>query len=140
MSETIIGLENFERLLKSMELFPQKQLLVAATKAGAELIREEGERRAPRDSGLLAEEESIQIKEAAADEVVARIGPSKKAFYGVFVEFGTVLMPARPFLTPAYETKKNEALKVAGAHLAAAIIKRFAIPGSGMDAPTIPTL
>lgn len=35
----------------------------------------------------------------------------KKAFYGRFVEFGTRKMPARPFIRPAYDSRKAVALQ-----------------------------
>lgn len=41
-----------------------------------------------------------------------------KAFYGRFVEYGTARMPAHPFLRPAYEAKKAEALQAAQASFA----------------------
>ncbi len=46
-----------------------------------------------------------------------------KAFWGMFLEFGTRFMAARPFLRPAFESKKYEALKVFGQELGAGIEK-----------------
>lgn len=43
--------------------------------------------------------------------VVVSIG---KAFWGMFVEFGTRFMSAKPFLRPAFESKKMEALNRLG--------------------------
>jgi HK97 gp10 family phage protein len=42
----------------------------------------------------------------------AVIKPSRKAWYWLFIEFGTEKMPARPFLRPAFEARKEEALRV----------------------------
>lgn len=39
----------------------------------------------------------------------------KKAFYGRFVEFGTVKSPARPFIRPSYDAKNAAALQTAKA-------------------------
>ena len=39
----------------------------------------------------------------------------KKAFYGRFLEFGTVKMAAKPFIRPAYDTKKAAALQASKA-------------------------
>lgn len=39
----------------------------------------------------------------------------QKAPYGFMVEFGTSRAPARPFLRPAYEARKGEALQIAKA-------------------------
>jgi HK97 gp10 family phage protein len=114
MSETIEGLEDFEAKLKALEFAVQKESLIAAVKAGAEIIRAEAEARAPRRTGTLAEEEMITVVESTAFEVVAKIGPSKEAFYGLFQELGTAHMTAHPFLLPAAEDKKQEALDAAG--------------------------
>nr|WP_207728666.1 HK97-gp10 family putative phage morphogenesis protein [Clostridium botulinum] len=39
-------------------------------------------------------------------------GDNSKIFYGKFLEFGTSKMKARPFMGPAYESKKEEAKEV----------------------------
>ena len=46
--------------------------------------------------------------------VVVTVG---KAFWGMFVEFGTRLMSAKPFLRPAFEAKKMESLNRLGKSL-----------------------
>jgi HK97 gp10 family phage protein len=43
---------------------------------------------------------------------LARAYSNRDAWYWRFVEFGTNKMPAQPFLRPAFETKKHEALAV----------------------------
>lgn len=45
------------------------------------------------------------------------------AFYWKFLEYGTQKMPARPFIRPAYDSKKQEALAVMRLRLWAAIAK-----------------
>ena len=42
---------------------------------------------------------------------------SQDAFYARFVEFGTVKMAARPFMRPAFEAKKGEAVDAIKAYL-----------------------
>ena len=39
----------------------------------------------------------------------------KKAFYGRFVEFGTVNLPAKPFIRPSYDGRKPDALQASKA-------------------------
>lgn len=39
-------------------------------------------------------------------------GDNSKIFYGKFLEFGTSKMGAKPFMAPAYESKKKEAKEV----------------------------
>lgn len=52
--------------------------------------------------------------------VVVTVG---KAFWGLFVEFGTRFMAARPFMRPAFESKKMEALNRLGESLGEQIEK-----------------
>lgn len=42
--------------------------------------------------------------------VWVKVGWNKRTFYGMFEEFGTSKMAARPFMRPAYDTKKFEAV------------------------------
>ncbi len=88
-------------------------LLTKSVKAGAEIIRQRAEELAPRDTGQLAESELVRVigADSSAAEVVAKIGPSRASFYGMFQEFGTAFMVAQPFLQPALEQTQEEALK-----------------------------
>lgn len=55
--------------------------------------------------------------------VVVSVG---KAFWGLFVEFGTRFMSAKPFLRPAFESKKMDALNRLGKSLGEEIEKAAA--------------
>jgi HK97 gp10 family phage protein len=44
-----------------------------------------------------------------------------EAYYGMFVELGTAKMPAQPFLRPAFESKKVEAVETFRVEFAKAI-------------------
>lgn len=103
-----------EREFNRISYVMQRQILTAAAKAGAELIRDEAERLAPRDTGQLAESELIRVEGRQSDssEVVVKIGPDKDSFYGRFQEFGTAFHPAQPFLRPALKATQEEAAKV----------------------------
>ncbi len=92
----------------------RRVLLTKSVKAGAEIIRQRAEELAPRDTGQLAESELVRVigADSSAAEVVAKIGPDRKCFYGMFQEFGTAFMVAHPFLNPALEQSQDEALKV----------------------------
>ncbi len=92
----------------------RRVLLTKSVKAGAEIIRARAEQLAPRDTGQLAESEIVRVigADSSAAEVVAKIGPDRASFYGMFLEFGTAFIVARPWLTPALEQTQEEALKV----------------------------
>jgi HK97 gp10 family phage protein len=49
--------------------------------------------------------------ESAPDQALVKIGPSILAFYGLFQELGTIHHVSQPFLEPALESKKDEAIK-----------------------------
>ncbi len=74
-----------------------------ALREGAEVLREGISKRAPRDTGGLAESiVKSGVKRSELGKYI-EVGPDKKHFYGLFHEFGTVKMPAHPFMGPALE-------------------------------------
>jgi HK97 gp10 family phage protein len=103
----------------------QKKVLVKAAKAGAQVIRDEAERLAPKLTGELAKNEIVTIAGTGSNaaEVVVKIGPDKKHFYGLFQELGTAHQPAQPFLEPALESQRDAALNAARDVLAEEIDK-----------------
>src|SRR5262245_16626103 len=70
--------------------------------AGAQVIQAGASARAPRLTGALAADIRIDM-ELIAEGFVAKIGPSKRSFYGLFQEKGTKHQPAYPFLKPALD-------------------------------------
>lgn len=112
----------------------------AALAKGARVFRDQAIANAPRDTGLL--QESIVARRdsrpgmAGASEAyyvgvrrkARRYANTKRnrgkgragktyfvegtAFYWLFLEFGTEKMAARPFLRPAFESRKEDALNV----------------------------
>ncbi len=115
-----------DELLKKLDLLPyavSKLVVARALRKGAEPIRAEAEHEAPRLSGRLQREEVIAVGEQTATEAIAKIGPSRKAFYGLFQEFGTAHQTPQKFLEPAFESKVSEATDVIGKELAAGIEK-----------------
>jgi HK97 gp10 family phage protein len=112
---------------------PAKKALIS----GSKIIRDEARRRAPKETGLLSSNiihyraklssgkaELIKIGVRSKKHTYAntrlnvrrgRVGETYEsrgnAFYWYFFEFGTEKMQARPFLRPAFESKKDEALE-----------------------------
>lgn len=119
----IQGLDQLERKLREIELSVQRKALRDGVKEGAVLIAEEASRRAPVLTGELQENIIVSMRDSESDAktVAARIGPSKRVFYGVFDEFGTAHMTSQPFLIPAFEAKKEEALQLTSEHFIEAI-------------------
>jgi HK97 gp10 family phage protein len=65
-----------------------------------------------RDFGVLSRSIGSQVI-VAADGLggQVKVGPRKKAYWGLFLEFGTKRQPAFPFIRPAFETKKEAVLE-----------------------------
>jgi HK97 gp10 family phage protein len=101
-----IRLDGMQELLRQLEQVGSEaeRIKKDALLAGAEIIQQAASERAPRDTGKLAENIVISdVKDGTVD-----IGPDRDRFYGLFLEFGTSKMAARPFLQPAFEESKEQ--------------------------------
>ena len=137
----IQGLAELDRALHALPGNIAKNVLRGAVGAGASVIRAEAKQRAPVATGqgkdapppgtLKRAIYSKQIRElsnfskqtffVSVKSGAKHRGAGKKyldAWYWRFVEFGTSKMAARPFLRPAFEAKKTEAIEAIRAYLA----------------------
>lgn len=140
-------LEGFKELAAALRELPERVArngLRAAVNAGAGVIKKEAIAKAPEDTGALkANFYQKQIREQsgpmqqtfyvgvrkgvakyASNKANKRSGKAGKAykddgttFYWRFMEFGTSKMAPRPFLRPAFELKKEDAVNAIGAKL-----------------------
>jgi len=142
--QTVVGLKELQAALKELPDRIAKNVLRGAVNAGASIIKKDAVARAPVFTGPVSAghpppgtlKRAIvqkQIKELSSQTkqtfyVTVRRGKqyrnqgkkgnlSQDAWYAKFVEFGTSKMPARPFLRPAFEAKKNEAIEAIKAYL-----------------------
>lgn len=135
LDETVKALRALPSEFSGRNGGPVRGALFAATRE----IRDEAVRLAPEDTGNLkrnimivrdrnpgssnaAERYSIAIRVGRRSNRVkrayrmGRINPRLRAlggtdaWYGIFKEFGTAKMPAEPFLRPAFEARKMQAL------------------------------
>lgn len=137
------GFKEMADAMRELGLRVAKNALRRAVSSGAAEIRNEAKSRAPVATGEMRRD--IQIKRerdtkgemSAKYSVFVRSGRKsrmsgkardvqKDSFYWRFVEFGTSKMPARPFIRPAFEAKKDAAVGVIGETLAAGIQKAAA--------------
>lgn len=128
---------NTEKLLKAMKDLPirvQKNIMVGATRAGANVVRDEAKARVrvsehgqkygkyPHKAGNLKKSIGVTRRRDKRGIVSFSISPRKgglsSGFYGKFVELGTSKMSAKPFLRPAAETKVNEVLVASKEYIA----------------------
>lgn len=140
--QSITGLKELRAALIELPKGIAKNVLRGAVSAGAAVVRVEAKLRAPQYTGKVQAghpppgtlKKAIyqkQIRERSNDKVQTffvgvRQGKharqSKKglldAYYGRFVEFGTSKAPARPFMRPAFENKKESAVQTIAQYIA----------------------
>lgn len=141
----IEGLEELARALKELPKRVARNGLRASVHAGAKVIRDEARLKAPVATQVFGPNQQPpgtlkraiimkQISEKSDAQkqvfyVAVRRGKqyrnqgkkgtlSQDAYYAHFVEFGTVKMSARPFMRPAFEGKKGDAVEAIRTRLA----------------------
>lgn len=149
VSIEIKGLKELQKALEQLPKEIQARPLRSAVSAGAKVIMDEAIARAPEgDTGNL--KDSIyryrSRKQSATGKETFLVGVRKgkgtygdtrrnrrlgivgkkyitqgKAFYWRFIEFGTRFIQAKPFMRPAYESKKLEAAETIKERLKKAI-------------------
>ncbi len=107
----LTGDKELKRKLKLLGTRLVAQVLEEAALAAAEPIKQQAEINAPRKSGTLASDIHAEVADKSPGKVEVNIGPGKRAFYGKFVELGTVKSPPHPCLRPAVKQKKTEAFQ-----------------------------
>jgi HK97 gp10 family phage protein len=128
VAEEVIGLDDLLKQLNDVaSLVASKKIIVKALREGAEPIRERAEQLAPDDpttpGSRIKESMMVSVVEQTGTGAIAKIGPSRKGFVGSFQEFGTMHHSAQPFLRPAFDEKKDEAVKIMSDVLAEGIEK-----------------
>lgn len=87
--------------------------LQAATAAAANVFLQAAQALVPVDSGAMRAHLQVVsrqgVRSASSSVQVADSAPAGAEHAAVFVEYGTVNMPARPFMRPAFESQKNAA-------------------------------
>jgi HK97 gp10 family phage protein len=118
-----ISLTGASELVSRLEALPDKlanNVMTGALYAGARLIRDEARRRAPildlekwrgpHEPGLLLQNiVARRSRSRSRDEIIAKVGITRDAFYGHFIEYGTRHAAAYPFMRPALDTTQAEA-------------------------------
>lgn len=86
-------------------LRPKLEAIIERT---AEKVAEDARARAPVQSGALRDAIHVEDK---GDLTVHVVAGDNTAFYGHMVEYGTSHSPAHPFLIPALEENREEAIR-----------------------------
>lgn len=110
--------KGFDELMKEIEQLGRKgnSIQNKALKTGALPILQEAKVRAPKDTGRGVEGLTVGRPRWKGDTKYVLIGIDRgdisEIYYLKFHEFGTSKMQARPFLGPALEMKKSEAVSI----------------------------
>jgi len=134
------GLADIAKDLETLSRAENNKVLRDATRAGAEVLRQEVEDRAPVLTGKLKKNVVVVTQkgrrrgEIASGVHIRGVNPvtgnsdnkmkasnPRNAFYWRFVELGTSNMPAHPFVRPAFDTRQEEATQAALARMNQAI-------------------
>lgn len=123
---TIKGADELDRKLSQMEPKIAKKHMAKALRAGAKLVLQATRARVPVLTGALKQslavrvgkrkrgrkEQSIQvlIDTKKVPELVTIGKDGKRYFYPAAIEYGTRRMAAKPFMRPAFDASKMEAL------------------------------
>lgn len=126
------GLNDIAKDLEKLSRAENNKVLRDATRAGAEVLKEEVIDRAPARSGkmrknvVVVTQKSRRKGEISSGVHIRGVNPRtgnsdntmkaknpRNAFYWRFVEMGTVNMPAHPFVRPAFDTRQEEAANAA---------------------------
>lgn len=113
-SVQMTGLRELGAALKELDSRVQKRIARSATSAGARVIANEAKRLVPVDTGNLKKNirtANLKPNQPGIQEtaVGVRVKGKESPFYWTFLEFGTAKMAPKPFLRPAFESKKVEA-------------------------------
>lgn len=111
---TIEGLNELEQRLRDESKKVATRTLRRAAKDASDIWEKEISARAPALTGFLRSQITMSSKSKGGDEgyIQVMVGPSKKAYYGIFQEFGTRYQKANPFMRPAFEATKDQVLDV----------------------------
>ena len=128
------GFAALEKVLKAMPPKLAERELSNATRAGARVIAKEVKARAPR--GKDPSEASEKYGPLHKNIRVSRVKKTRRsvefeihtgsAFWGKFIELGTMDIAPRPFMTPAFDTSKQAAIQKIGERLAKGVEKTAA--------------
>lgn len=134
------GLNDIAKDLEALSKAENNKVLRDATRAGAEVLKEEVIAKAPVRTGKLKRNVVVMTQKARRrgeissgvhirgvnpgtgnSDTTMKADNPRNAFYWRFVEMGTSKMPAHPFVRPAFDVRQEEATQAALARMNQAI-------------------
>lgn len=108
----IEGGEALAKALQSLSERVAKKTMREALADAAEPIRRSASRHAPRRPPAPDIGQNIVISTGRNPQGVSvAVGPAAGFHYGMFLEYGTVKMPAQPFMRPAFDETAQKVIK-----------------------------
>ena len=121
MTDASISIPDLKKVQRQMDRLTgreMRQAATASTRKMAQEFRRDMRARAPKKTGNLRRHIKYQVRRARKFEGIwGRVGVLKGKsgkeypFYAYFIEYGTSRMPARPFIRPAFDSRKGAAVK-----------------------------
>ena len=112
MTAVLKGSDVLARRFAALSRGLRGSVLAEAALAGGKVVADDARRMAPRDTGTGAESIHAAVSEKSAAKASADVSWGAKHFYMKFHEFGTKFRAARPFLRPAFDSRKRAATTV----------------------------
>lgn len=113
----LVGAASLDKLLEGLPKKVANKILRDALRKAGKIVQAEAKARAPVDEGELKRSITVRKgkrKRKGSQSVV--IFPDqnkfKDDFHGPYVEYGTSDTPAQPFMRPAFEATKDQALAI----------------------------
>jgi HK97 gp10 family phage protein len=124
-----LDMSDLHRNLAALEPAVRRKVLGGALKKAAEPIRAAAERNAPVLTGKLRDNIVVRLERqgrfakmgVAGRSALARVGFTKAASHGTLQERGTKHHAAQPFLRPAFDAEKDNAVRIARQEIGAAL-------------------
>lgn len=105
----ISGHKKIDKLFKQLTDKVQKRVVKKAMKKGMKPVLDEVKQNVPVDTGATKKDIKIRMGKRSRNRIEVQVSSKNDNYIPKFLEFGTSKMPARPFYTPAYESKGDEA-------------------------------
>ena len=112
-------------IMKALQELPrniEKNIMVGATRAAANVVLKEAKERVAVDTGNLRKSLGLIKRRGKKNRIIFSITPrsggKKDAFYGKFIELGTSKMTPKPYLRPALEASIDTTLQASKDYIA----------------------
>lgn len=119
------GFKEIDKYFEKMGKAATRQILTAGMRASMKPMVADARQMAPKDTGMGAKSIKIRAAKPLGKQFTRlTLGPDRDHFYMMFHEFGTFLLPAEPFLRPAWDKNIAKFIKNFARDLGKALEKK----------------